>query len=202
MEIVVNAASKSGSKVVYFSSDYIFDGKSGPYTELSRPNPICEYGRQKLDAETIVLHADFQPLVIRTTVLYGWEPQGKNFVMRLIGKLGNGEAVNVPDDQVGNPTYSPDAVQSILRLVDLDRTGVYNIAGCERVNRYEFAREAASIFNLDEQLIHPVSTSQLNQIAARPLEAGLVSQSAEDLLGSPIPGYRDGLRTMKSDQDE
>ena len=81
---VVHAANAIGAGVVYFSSDYIFDGRSGAYTEDQPANPICEYGRHKLAAEHYISLNAAKFLIIRTTVVFGWEAQGKNFVSRLI----------------------------------------------------------------------------------------------------------------------
>lgn len=197
---VVRAVNNVGAKLIYFSSDYIFDGKAGPYRENDPANPICEYGRQKLIAEHYVaLHArDY--LIVRTTVVYGWERQGKNFVYRLLNTLEAGQILKVPVDQIGNPTYAPNLAQAVVELALSDARGVYHVVGPERVNRYEFACEAASVFGLDGSLIQPVATSQLGQPAPRPLNAGMVVEKAIAKLSVPLMGYRDGLRAMASER--
>lgn len=83
--------------------------------------------------------------MIRTTVVYGVEWQGKNFVIRLLKSLLNNETVKVPDDQVGNPTLSSELANVSVLLAQRDRDGIYNVAGTGRVSRYEFAREAAYV---------------------------------------------------------
>jgi len=198
---VVRAVNEVGAKLVYFSSDYIFDGKAGPYREDDPPNPICEYGRQKLMAEHyIALHArDY--LIVRTTVVSGWERQGKNFVYRLLKTLKAGQVLKVPVDQIGNPTYAPNLAQAVVELALSDARGVYHVVGPDRVNRYEFACEAARVFGLDGSLIQAVATSELGQPAPRPLNAGMVAEKAAAKLRIPLIGYREGLRAMASKRE-
>ncbi len=197
---VVQAVNEIGAKLVYFSSNYIFDGKAGPYNESHPGNPICEYGRQKLSAEHYVALYANNYLIIRTTVVYGWERQGKNFIYRLLDSLKAGKKLRVPLDQIGNPTFAPNLAQAVVELVCLDASGVYNIVGSERVSRYDFACEAADIFGLDRNLIDAVLTSELEQIAPRPLNAGMTIDKAIACLGTPLLGYRDGLRVMSNER--
>lgn len=198
---VVRAVNEVRAKLVYFSSDYIFDGKAGPYREDDPANPICEYGRQKLMAEHyIALHAhDY--LIVRTTVVYGWERQGKNFVYRLLNTLRSGRVLRVPVDQIGNPTYAPNLAQTVVELVLSDARGVYHVVGPDRVNRYEFACEAAKVFGVDGSLIQAVPTSELGQPAPRPLNAGMVVEKAAARLTTPLMGYREGLRAMALEEE-
>ena len=197
---VVQCVNDVEAKLVYFSSDYIFDGKTGPYYEDDPANPICEYGRQKLIAEHYVaLHArDY--LIVRTTVVYGWERQGKNFVYRLLNTLKAGQVLRVPVDQVGSPTYAPNLARAVVELAISNTKGVYHVVGPERVNRYGFACEAASVFGLDDSLIQAVATNELEQAAPRPLNAGMMVEKADAVLTVPLIGYRGGLRAMASER--
>jgi len=201
IENVLYAAQSFGSKIVYFSTDYIFDGVLGPYDENSLPNPICEYGRQKVAAEQLVLSNASNSMIIRTTVVYSWEPQGKNFLVRLLKSLRDGIEIQVPIDQIGTPTYAPSLAMVLIELIDLGFHGIYHLAGVERVDRYELAREAARVFDLDDRLIHPVETKNLFQSARRPLKAGLISSKLEMGFLERVIGYRDGLKRMRSEQD-
>lgn len=193
---VVAAANQVGAKLVFFSTDYIFDGRNGPYRESDPANPICEYGRQKLIAEHFISLCAQNFVIVRTTVVYGWERQGKNFVSRLIRSLQAEQVVRVPDDQIGSPTYAPDLARACVELVERDARGVFNVAGRDRTSRYQFALEVARIFNLDADLVQPVATSKLGQGASRPLNAGFVVEKAEQALGRELLGYRKGLQRM------
>lgn len=193
---VVDAADAVGATVVYFSTDYVFDGREGPYTESASPNPLSQYGAQKLVAESRVQHAVGGALIVRTTVVYGFEPQSKNFVARLLGDLRRGERVTVPSDQIGTPTHAPDLAEAVIDLMMAGARGVVNVAGNETVARDEFAREVARVFGEDPALVCPALTAELGQPAPRPLRAGLRVDYAERLLGRELPGYRAGLREM------
>ncbi len=196
---IVEASNGCQAKLVFFSTDYIFDGRAGPYFEEEPANPISQYGWHKALAEHhIALHAaDY--LIVRTTGIYGWESQGKNFIYRLLKSLPYGQPVRVPTDQVANPTYAPNLAAATIELVNTGAHGVFNLVGCERVSRYEFALEAARQFDLDSTLIHPVSTAELNQPALRPLEAGLRVSKAQAVLRTQLLDYRLGLRAMRAD---
>ncbi len=196
---VVEAASSCGAKLVFFSTDYIFDGRAGPYREDDAASPISLYGWHKTLAEHhIALHSS-DYLIVRTTGVYGWESQGKNFVYRLLRTLPQGQALRVPTDQVANPTYAPNLVAATIELAQAAAVGVFNLVGCERVSRYAFALEAARVFDLDPQLILPVSTAELKQPAARPLQAGLKINKALQVLRTPLLDYHLGLQAMRDE---
>jgi len=193
---VVEAANLVNARLIYFSTDYIFDGVNGPYDESEPPNPICEYGKQKVYAEHCVLSSCKDFLIIRTTVVYGWEQQQKNFVIRLIAALREKKEVQVPIDQIGSPTFARNLAEATIYLAESQERGIINVTGPEIVSRYEFACEAARVFGVSEEFIKPVETQFLGQIAKRPLNLGLVVDKAVQLLDIPLLGYRDGLRKM------
>jgi dTDP-4-dehydrorhamnose reductase len=196
---LVDAANEVGAVVVYFSSDYIFDGADGPYDEFAPTNPISQYGVQKLSAEHLIMQRANEALIVRTTVVYGPEPQGKNFIYRLLAALRKGEEIAVPMDQISTPTYAPELADAVFDLLAAGVRGVINVAGRELVTREEFAREAASAFGEDPTLVRPVLTSELGQAAPRPLRGGLRSELAERRLGRELPGYTEGLRRLTSE---
>jgi dTDP-4-dehydrorhamnose reductase len=197
---VVNAVNQIGAKIIFFSSDYIFDGKSGPYKETDPANPISEYGRQKLAAEQYITLHSKNYLIVRTTVVYGWEWQGKNFVYRLIKSLQEGIYVKIPIDQIGSPTYANNLAKITVDLASSPVHGIINIAGSVLINRYEFSVATARVFNLDERLIQPVKTEILNQPAKRPLSAGLIVEKVLGISSIPVIGYLEGLNTMAMDK--
>jgi dTDP-4-dehydrorhamnose reductase len=184
-----------GVRLVYFSSDYVFAGDHGPYRETDAVGPLCVYGRHKLLAEAA---AGADALIIRTTVVYGPEVQGKNFIYRLRSMLGEGKSLTVPVDQIGSPTYGPNLARAAVALQRRGATGVYHVAGPQRISRYEFAREAATVFGLDPSLIRSVTTAELQQPAARPLDAGMISDKAQAELSFPLISCGEGLRLMRA----
>jgi dTDP-4-dehydrorhamnose reductase len=184
----------TGRRVVYFSSDYVFAGDKGPYREGDPVQPLCVYGEHKLAAER-ALPPD--ALILRTTVVYGPEWQGKNFIYRLRSTLRDGHRLRVPHDQIGSPTYAPNLARAAVALERAGCTGVYHVAGPARVSRYELALAAAEVFGLDRRLIDPIATPELRQAARRPLDAGMVSDKAAAELSFPLVGYREGLRLLR-----
>jgi dTDP-4-dehydrorhamnose reductase len=169
---IAKACSEFAVKMVYISTDYIFDGQDGPYTEESTPNPISWYGETKYRGE-LALGGLEDALIARTTVLYGHESHLRStFVSWLIGELRAGREVRIVDDQFSNPTLAEDMAEMLYLLVSEDKKGVYNTMGGEYLNRYEFSIMIARYFDLDESLITPISTASLGQPAPRPLKGG------------------------------
>jgi len=189
------------AKLVFFSSDYVFDGKNGPYAETDKPNPLNVYGKHKLEAEAIV---ELLPnaLIIRTVGIYGYNADSKNFVMSMIEDLKKGLHKQIPDDQVANPTYVENLVDGIGKLVASNKTGIYNVAGKDYVNRYEFAMQIAEVFDLDKSLIKPIKTAETDAAAIRPLNAGLKTDKIiKDVNFRPILA-REGLAATKNLMDK
>lgn len=186
---------------VYFSSDYVFDGCCGPYSEEDVINPLSVYGKQKAECERIVRKMCPQHIIIRTTGVYGWEDEQKNFVASLIKRVNSGETVTAPVDQIGSPTYAADLARAVFELIKNKTTGTYNVSGPEVMNRYEFALLIASIFGLNQTLIKPVLTSKLNQNAPRPLKAGLLIAKLEKETGIKMLAPAEALKIMKREYE-
>jgi dTDP-4-dehydrorhamnose reductase len=167
------AAANRGIPFVYFSTEYIFDGKMGPYTEEAFANPICAYGQSKWLGELAVSRTHPHPLIIRTTVVYGQDPGQKNFLYSLRRALIAGRKFHAPIDQISTPTYNRDLAEAVVKLLNAGTSGVFHVCGPERMSRWEFAIRAANIMGLDTGNITGVPTSELRQQARRPLLAGL-----------------------------
>jgi dTDP-4-dehydrorhamnose reductase len=191
------AATKQGARFVYYSTEYVFDGTRGPYAEDDAPHPVSVYGRSKLEGERAVLDENAAAVVIRTTVAYGPEPQGKNFVYQLLRRGRARETMRVPMDQVSSPTYNGDLAAASVELAERGLTGLFHVAGSSIVDRYAFARLACEVFGLDTGLVHPVATAELGQKAARPLRAGLRIERARGALATELRGAREGLVAMR-----
>ncbi len=160
---------------VFFSTDYVFDGAAGPYTEDAAPRPLSQYGRTKLEGEQAILAAHPQALVVRTTTVYGPDPQGKNFLYTLRRLLSEGKPMRVPADQLANPTYVDDLAAVSIALLQAGQTGLFHAAGPDFLSRYDFALQACGILGLSPARMASVTTPELAQPAARPLLGGLVS---------------------------
>ncbi|MFX1294024.1 MAG: SDR family oxidoreductase [Promethearchaeota archaeon] len=188
---------KSTKKLVYYSTDFIFDGENGPYIEEDVPNPLNNYGKAKFETELNIRTNLLNWLIIRTTVVYGWEHQGKNFIYRLIKTLREGSTIKVPKDQVGTPTLVDNLAEATKKLVDANKTGIYNVVGSELMDRYMFALTAAGVFDLNKSLIEAVTTSELNQLASRPLNGGLLINKLIKDIKIKMLAPKEGLEYLK-----
>lgn len=195
------AAGARGAGFVYYSSEYVFDGAAGPYAEDDPVRPISVYGASKLEGERAVRAANARAVVIRTTVVYGPEPQGKNFVYQLRRRLPGGERMRVPADQISSPTYNVDLAAASVELAERNLGGVWHVVGDAVLDRYAFARLACEVFGLDASLLDPVTTAELNQRARRPLRAGLRIDRAKAALSTPLRPPAAGLRAMRTALD-
>lgn len=195
---VVEAIRSTGVKYVFFSSDYVFDGKAGPYREEDEPNPIQVYGRHKLEAERLIKNRLTRYLIVRVHGVFGWERQGKNFVQRLVANLRDGKTATVPNDQFGSPTYAPNLSAALQELIARDRRGIYHLTGTTVLNRYEFSCLIANVFELDDKLIIPKTTAELDQKAPRPLKSGLLVEKAKRELKTRLWNAEEALQHMKA----
>jgi dTDP-4-dehydrorhamnose reductase len=191
------AAAKRGAGFVYFSTEYVFDGTAGPYGEDDPVDPLSVYGLSKLEGERRVVEENSRTLVIRTTVVYGPEPQGKNFVYQVLRRARAGETVRVPGDQRSSPTYNVDLAAATVELVERDHQGVIHVAGPTVLDRHAFALEVCAAFRLDRTRVQAVETASLGQRARRPLRAGLVVDRARQMLETPLRPPREALAEMR-----
>ncbi|MEK9138210.1 MAG: sugar nucleotide-binding protein, partial [Bacteroidota bacterium] len=140
VEHLIEASRKTNSTIYHVSTDYVFDGKAGPYDEQARPEPLSYYGKTKLASENALHISGLDYFIARTMVLYGTGIAVKpNFALWLIQNLEQKLPVKVVDDQFGNPTLVDDLAQGILSAIELERLGTYHLAGRDVVSRYEFA---------------------------------------------------------------
>ena len=191
------AAARRRAGFVYFSTEYVFDGERGPYAEDDPVRPLSVYGRSKLEGERRVQAENARTIVIRTTVVYGPEPQGKNFVYQLLRAMRRGEGWRAPSDQRSSPTYNVDLAAATVELMEQDFAGVIHLAGPAVMDRYVFAREVCAAFGLAAEAIEPVETAALGQRARRPLRAGLAIERARRLLRTPLRPPAEALGDMR-----
>ncbi len=200
VENLVNAARLVDSRVIHISTDYIFDGKNGPYDEHATPNPLSYYGRGKLASENVVRTSGKNWAIIRTMVVYGiGQALNNNFATWLAGELSQNKPVTIVDDQLGNTTLADDLANGIYLLVKKGKQGIYNMAGSDIISRYDFAVALAKAFDFNPDLIQPIKTKDLNQLAPRPLNSGLITLKAESELGYRFLSLKESLRLFKSE---
>ncbi len=185
------------AKMVQVSTDYVFDGTKGPYTENAVPNPINYYGKSKLAGENICVAGNTNSLIVRTNIIYGPPKERPDFVRWVLDALDAQTPIRVVDDQIGNPTHVDDLAEVIMRLGLSRRTGLYHAGGADTISRFDFAVRIAEFFKLDPSVIQRVTTAELAQTAKRPLKLGLVSLKAEADLRMRMRGIDSGLTSIR-----
>lgn len=174
---IIELANSLNAKLVYISTDYVFDGKTGPYAENDTQNPLSVYGKHKQIAEQETLNHSPLNLVIRITNVYGDEIRGKNFIARILTQIKNKEKLQLrlPYDQFATPVNALDIAKALYLLINDQKNGVYHISSTDYFNRVQLAQKVLSYFPNAEFDLEALSTSELNQLANRPLQGGLKS---------------------------
>ncbi len=196
-KVVAEMTKKLGAFMVYVSTDYVFDGNKGMYKEEDETNPVNYYGYTKLLGEKYC--RDF--CIARTCVIYGAKPaSGKvNFALWLINKLEKGERVKIITDQFITPTLNTNLAKMLLEIAERKLKGVFHLAGATRVSRFEFAKEIARVFGLDENLIMPAKMSDINWIAKRPRDSSLDTSKAAKYLNEKPYDLMKALKVLKEE---
>lgn len=194
--VLLRAAQKTRSYFIYLSTDFVFDGKEGPYDEMAKPNPINDYGESKRLAEEMVTMSSLHWAIVRTVLVYGGKvPGGRgNFVQWVKDKLSTGERINVVDDQFRTPTYVEDLAKGILLVVMKHAKGVYHISGKEMCTPYQLAVMVANTLQLDASLIEKVTADTFKEPAKRPPKTGFIITKAVKELGFVPIRLEEGLK--------
>ena len=173
------ACKKSGVQLLTFSSDLVFDGtKNKPYTENDLPNALNIYGKSKRESEILVQKEHPSSLIIRTSAFFGpWDEY--NFAHYVQKCLQHGEPVYVANDLFVSPTYVPDLVNTSLDVLIDRESGIWHLANDGQVSWAQFAQLIADGFDCDKSLLHPVSASELNYAAKRPVYSVLSSERGQ-----------------------
>ena len=187
-------------QLVHLSTDFIFDGASGPYDELAAPNPLSYYGKTKLQAEEVIKGSSCKWAILRTIIVYGIisDQSRSNIVLWAKDALENGKTINVVNDQWRTPTLAEDLAACCLLAVAKDAHGVYNASGNELMSIAELVYKVADYWNLDKELIKEISSASLNQDAKRPVRTGFILTKAIRDLGYAPHSFQYGLALLDS----
>ncbi|MES3629396.1 MAG: dTDP-4-dehydrorhamnose reductase [Longimonas sp.] len=199
VEQLADACRRHGTRLVQVSTDFVFDGEDGPYTEDARPNPVNYYGRSKLAGENAVRASGIAKwAIVRTVLVYGTGTNlGRGTIVTwLMQKLEAGEPVHIVTDQWRTPTYVNDLARGIERVLHLEKTGVYHVSGRELVSIYDLATTVAEVCNYDASLITPVTSDFFGDAVPRPPRTGFIILKAETELGYRPTPLRGALRSV------
>lgn len=191
-ETIARLCQRHAARLVFVSTEYVFDGRNGPYRESDPPSPNTQYGRTKFEAEQAVASLASNWSILRTSIVYGWPAPGRrNFVPWLVDRLRSGEAYHGPTNVHRSPVYVEHLVDGIERLVEVDDTGIHHAAGSDWITMYDFAVAVAEKFGLDTSLVIPVTYPMDDR-------RGLDCARTMAGLGLPHPGLAEGLAAMRA----
>ena len=194
---VQNLVDVFSGKIIHLSTDYVFDGLKGPYKEEDQINPISVYGKTKYDAEKIVLDKN-NNLVLRANVLYNmFGNNNASFLNWVVNNLKNKNSIQVVNDQFNNPTWTESIAEILVNCLNKNMSGLYHWGDQDYLSRYDFAIKIAESYNLKSDLIKQISTSQLKQMAPRPLNGGLDQSKLKKYLNITPPSINDCLDAIR-----
>mgnify|MGYP001376312568 CR=1 FL=1 len=198
VQLLVNACEKYNSHLIHVSTDFIFDGVSGPYSEDSEPNPLSFYGESKLAGEEIVKKSSCKWSIARTVLVYGVvdNMSRSNIVLWAKGALESGKELTVVDDQYRTPTLAEDLAHGCILIAQNGAQGIYNISGEDYMCIIDLVKKVARYYQLDENLVKPISSSRLNQKAERPPKTHLLLDKAKRELGYKPSSFEEGLSIL------
>ena len=181
-------------KIIQLSTDYVFDGKAGPYKEEDQVCPVSIYGKTKLAAEHILLDSNLNNLVVRGNVLYDYSSYtNASFLNWVVLSLKEGKEIKVVKDQYNNPTWTRSMADIIYLCISNDINGIIHWGDADYLSRYDFSKIIAEKYSLDSSLIKPILTEELDQIARRPLQSGLIADKLINMLEVIPPSINDCL---------
>ena len=198
VEYIVAACNQAGAHLVHVSTDFIFDGESGPYDEDAEANPVSYYGWSKAEAERIVKQNAHSWAILRTVLVYGVvdNMSRSNVVLWAKGALEKGNPINVVNDQFRMPTLAEDLAQGCLLAADKKAQGVFNISGKEYMSIVELVERVADHYKLPKNIINPISSESLKQPAKRPPKTQLTLEKSRNILGYIPRSFAEGLEIL------
>ena len=196
--IVAELAAEIGARMIYFSTDMVFDGRKGMYNEEDIPHPSNWYGETKFAGERWTRDRCPGAVIARLALMYGVGSQAHgSFLQWMLRRLGEGECVDLFTDQFRTPTFVGDVCRAVAGMIERPEVaGIYHVAGPERMNRYEFGERVAEVFHFPVGLLRPVRMEDLKDLMPRPEDSSLANHKAERDLGIRFRGVTEGLRVV------
>ena len=186
------------ARFVYISTDAVFDGRHGNYSETDRPDPLSAYAKSKLRGGREVLRRHSSALIVRVSI-YGWNQQ--SMAEWVLNEILAGSRVPGFADFYFCPILADDLAEVLLTMPDLDLSGIYHVGSSQRIGKYDFARRAAMTFNLAVDRVAPVSLAAANLRAPRPMDPSLNTDKIRAALGRPMPDVETDLGKFRHLRD-
>lgn len=198
-EYLVEACNQVGAHLVHLSTDFVFDGANGPYSEADLPNPLSHYATTKLDSEKVVMGQARSWSIVRTIIIYGVvdDNSRSNVVLWTFNSLRAGKPINAINDQYRSPTLAEDLADACIAASLRKAQGLFHVSGRELMCVLDMVKIVADFFELDASLIRSVSSEELNQPARRPPVTGFLIGKAERELGFRPHSFLEGLQVVR-----
>jgi len=195
---LVAAANEVEAHLIHLSTDFIFDGKKGPYKEDDEPNPLSYYGHSKLLAENMVRQYCHKWSIARTVLVYGvvHDMSRSNIVLWAKGALEKAQPINVVNDQFRSPTLAEDLAKGCQLIENKQAEGIFNISGKDQMSILEIVERVADYFELDKSIINVISSKSLNQAAVRPPITGFDLSKSSRVLGYTPHSFEEGIGVL------
>lgn len=198
VEYIVEACRAVDAFLCHVSTDFIFDGTAGPYTEEAEGNPISFYGWSKYAAEKVVMNSGLQWAIARTVLVYGiaHDMSRSNIILWVKKSLEDGKTIKVVTDQFRSPTLAEDLAAGCALIARKQATGIFNISGKEVLTPHEMAIQTADYFGLDKSLITEATAATFTQTARRPPRTGFLIDKARTELGYNPRSFGEGIALL------
>jgi len=199
---LARAAKMQGARFIQFSTDAVFNGMEGNYSEIDRPDPVNQYGRSKLAGEELVLQEDPDALVIRTNI-FGWSPGWKDTLAEwFVGQLESGRTVPGFMDTYFSPIFVNDLARITLELINHSMNNIVHIPGADCVSKYEFGVRIARALSLNPDQVQATPSASADFTAPRPRNTCLCGDRIRELVGIELPALNDGIRRLFELRDQ
>jgi dTDP-4-dehydrorhamnose reductase len=198
-ENVAIAAKEVRAKLVYISTDSVFDGQKGMYIEEDKPNPVNVYARTKLEGEKRVKQHLTDSLVVRTA-FYGWNPGASSkpsLAEWVVTTLRQGETCRMFTDVFFSPIFIENFVEAVIQMSQKGLSGMYHVGGSEKYSKYAFGQRIAEVFGLNKELIVPVSIDGAGLRGPRPKDVSLNVSKASGVINTRLLDVREGITRFK-----
>lgn len=198
VQYITEVCRKHDIFLCHVSTDFIFDGAAGPYTEEGEANPLSFYGWSKYAAEKSVQYSGIRWAIARTVLVYGiaYDMSRSNIILWVKKSLEDGKNIKVVTDQWRTPTLAEDLAIGCYLIANQEATGIFNISGKDLLTPYEMAMMTADYFELDKSLITQADSSNFSQPAKRPARTGFVLDKARTILGYEPRSFTEGIAIL------
>ena len=185
VKYLADSCKKIDAHLIHISTDFIFDGENGPYSEDDKPNPLSYYGLSKLKSEQLLQAHSVSWTILRTIIVFGvGENLSKgNIVLWAKNALAKGDSLNIIDDQIRAPTLAEDLADICILAAKKKALGIFNASGKDIMSIYELVERVAKHYRMSTDNLNKISTSTLNQKAVRPPKTGFILDKSINELG-------------------